>query len=399
MDIQRLMLLLNEYYKQNLIGVWLFNENNEVLCSSFEYCSLFKDAGVFPFDRKSETQNKNGFFMIGTNELYYNFEFQYNGKNYKLLLGPMLLGRPKSTDDYSRLSFYAAFSHSTVKKICGIVPAGKILSCISVVRFLILSFCGSAPEEDELEQQLQKVTQSFYEDNIQDDSKPEDFVNAYLLEGMLTSYVQAGDIDKVKKLVSGIKNVRKGKLSDELSRQVLCDMVCSTTLVTRAAIQGGMEPSMAYTLSDYFIQLATRTTDLQQLTMLSYKMLFAFTEEMQKLHKNDVLYSPTVRKCIAYISMHFNEKLTAEDIAAALHFSPSYIQHIFKQETGQTIHQYLQNQRIEEAKILLEQTEYTYAAISDMTGFGSQSYFTNVFRNIVGVTPKKYRENSLLSHN
>ena len=61
-------------------------------------------------------------------------------------------------------------------------------------------------------------------------------------------------------------------------------------------------------------------------------------------------------------------------------------------QTGQTIQKYLRDIRLSEAKLLLRQTDYSYAAISHMTGFSSQSYFTNIFRRNVGLTPKAFRE-------
>ncbi len=392
MTFEKAKNLLSEYYKENLVGVWIFGETQHLLYSSFPYADIFQKENVFPFVPWPIQPDEPLFFLVGINELYCQFPFRYQSNSYRILIGPVFLGRPQSLEDHTSLSFYSAFSHTMVNKISDSIPVINVLGYISLVRLLMLACCDQAYSEKEIQAQLGKFTFPYQETSPDSESLSNECMNAYLLEDRLMSYVQTGDLKNVKLLISSTRNRRNGKLSDQMVRQALCDMACSTTLVTRAAVRGGMDPGMAYSLSDQFIQQASQTSDLQQLLLLSYKMLFTFTQAMARLRKCDVLYSPTVRKCIAYMSMHYNEALTTEKIAVALHFSPSHLQHIFKRETGQTIQKYLQDIRLSEAKLLLRQTDYSYAAISHMTGFSSQSYFTNIFRRNVGLTPKAFRE-------
>jgi len=64
---------------------------------------------------------------------------------------------------------------------------------------------------------------------------------------------------------------------------------------------------------------------------------------------------------------------------------------LFKQVTGISFKEYLNKVRIEEAKSLLEHTDYSIMEIAVACGYSDQSYFTKVFKKATGITPKQYR--------
>ena len=74
-----------------------------------------------------------------------------------------------------------------------------------------------------------------------------------------------------------------------------------------------------------------------------------------------------------------------------VYLSPSYLSRIFKKETGYTINEYLIQVRIEKAKRLLHRKDLRVTDVADAVGFDDQSYFTKVFRRMVGTTPLKYK--------
>ena len=83
---------------------------------------------------------------------------------------------------------------------------------------------------------------------------------------------------------------------------------------------------------------------------------------------------------IAYIRDHVYEKLTVNHIAQELHFSRSYLCHIYKLETGQTLSDRIRHEKISEAKFLLQYSSFSLTDIAHKLGFCSQSHFTYVFR-------------------
>jgi YesN/AraC family two-component response regulator len=99
-----------------------------------------------------------------------------------------------------------------------------------------------------------------------------------------------------------------------------------------------------------------------------------------------------VRPAINFIETHYSEPLTLADIAKAAHLSVSRLSHIFREQTGITIVDYLTNVRINHAKQLLLSTSKSCTEICFEAGYNNQSYFTRTFRQITSLTPRQFRE-------
>lgn len=92
-----------------------------------------------------------------------------------------------------------------------------------------------------------------------------------------------------------------------------------------------------------------------------------------------------------YIDQHFQEPLTLQDLGAALHASPYYLAHLFKEVSGYSPMQYLLRRRIGEAQSLLISTDLPIARIAEMVGYETQNYFTLQFSKHVGMPPREFR--------
>ena len=80
------------------------------------------------------------------------------------------------------------------------------------------------------------------------------------------------------------------------------------------------------------------------------------------------------------------------ELAAVAQTSPTHFARMFKQATGQTPHQYVTTCRMECAKHLLTETTLLLHEVGARVGYADQSYFTAMFRQHVGTTPKAYRD-------
>lgn len=99
-----------------------------------------------------------------------------------------------------------------------------------------------------------------------------------------------------------------------------------------------------------------------------------------------------IQQALAYIQEHLSDEISLEAIASHLGISPYYFSHLFKQSMGIAPYQYVLQQRVEYARQLLEQSQLSIAEIALECGFASQPHLTNHFRNLVGMSPKAYRE-------
>lgn len=93
-----------------------------------------------------------------------------------------------------------------------------------------------------------------------------------------------------------------------------------------------------------------------------------------------------------YLKLHRNKDITSEDICRHIGCSRSLISHQFKTSTGMSIREYLTILRLEDAKILLENSNLTVTEIAFTVGFGSSNYFTNVFKKQFGIAPGVYKK-------
>jgi AraC-like DNA-binding protein len=102
---------------------------------------------------------------------------------------------------------------------------------------------------------------------------------------------------------------------------------------------------------------------------------------------------PVTLAC-THIAAHYAERLAVDDLAAAAAVSPSYLIRLFKRKLNTTPHDYLMRHRITRAKELLAETTLTSASIARQVGFTTESNFSYRFKQMVGQSPRAYRQGS-----
>ena len=102
----------------------------------------------------------------------------------------------------------------------------------------------------------------------------------------------------------------------------------------------------------------------------------------------------TIVQISDYIHAHLDQPIKLADLAEVAGISQFHFSCLFKQSMGMTPHQYLIQQRIEQAKQLLKGTKRAIAEIALECGFNSQSHFSKHVRDATGMTPNNYRKNS-----
>lgn len=100
--------------------------------------------------------------------------------------------------------------------------------------------------------------------------------------------------------------------------------------------------------------------------------------------------SPAV-EVLSYIAKNYARRITNTDIAKEFNYHPNHLNRIVKAHTGKTLKEYLQGYRVKVAKRLLASTANTVTEISELCGFSSPSYFSEVFVRTVGLNPREYR--------
>jgi AraC-like DNA-binding protein len=96
-----------------------------------------------------------------------------------------------------------------------------------------------------------------------------------------------------------------------------------------------------------------------------------------------------------YLSMNMSVKLSLDDIAGNFKMSKYHFCRRFKEELGTTPFDYIKTKKIEVAKKMLIYTNDSISEISNNLCFYDQGYFTNVFKSVVGCSPKRYRQKEM----
>ena len=109
--------------------------------------------------------------------------------------------------------------------------------------------------------------------------------NTYDLEQRLLRMVRKGDTAALRQWLDRAPAVRSGVVAGEPLRQRKNLFIVTVTLVSRAAIQGGMQVEDAFTLSDSYIQQCELTASPERIANLQYRMLLDYAERVERLHR------------------------------------------------------------------------------------------------------------------
>ncbi|MFS0559904.1 helix-turn-helix domain-containing protein [Terribacillus sp. 179-K 1B1 HS] len=211
------------------------------------------------------------------------------------------------------------------------------------------------------------------------------------LEEKLFDCIRAGKPDLVKEQMQSFPDELSGTLAKKDALRSRKNLgITAITLATRAAIDAGLAPELAFTMSDVYIQQIEEKTQTAALVRLQTEALCNFAEKVSDIKAST--YSRKIAHCMHFIYQHLYEDMTLKHLADMLKMNPSYLSTRFKQEVGMPIRTYIQQLRIEEAKLLLRLTDQSLLHIGTLLHFHDQSYFTKVFKKHTGLTPRQYRE-------
>ena len=101
-----------------------------------------------------------------------------------------------------------------------------------------------------------------------------------------------------------------------------------------------------------------------------------------------------IRRIMAHIAGHLDQKLSLEYLSEVFRYSPNYIGIAFKKDAGMTLTDYVRGARMEKARELLREPGARISEVAARVGYPNVSYFCSVFRKEYGVNPGEYREHA-----
>jgi len=217
------------------------------------------------------------------------------------------------------------------------------------------------------------------------------FHTSYEWEKILMECIKDGRKDDLlKKFILPDIEGRLGVLSKKSHLRSQKNLVITIiTVATRYAIDGGLHPELAFTMSDLYIQGLEDIKDEMELQTYSREALCDFTDRVNEAKQQK--YTLPVIECQSFIFKHLYEDISLGRLAKVANMNQNYLSTLFKKEVGLSISEYILLQKVEEAKRLLLHSDYPLSEIYTWLNFHDQSHFTKVFKKYTGTTPKKFK--------
>lgn len=219
-------------------------------------------------------------------------------------------------------------------------------------------------------------------DLLQRETSSLEIPDAYLMnfEKKLQSRDMDGTVQAIQDVVSTIK---EGLYSAEYSRIILLKMV---SIYADCISQVRWQPAEASSMNVY-----KQYSSFYNINRYSEWMTHLVTEFITHMEKRSEVRSPdTISAVKTYVREHISGDLTLDHVAEQVFISPKYLSKIFKEETGMAYSEYVTNQRMERARELIAQQEFTIEQVASTVGYRTSAYFIKKFKEIHGCTPKNF---------
>ena len=375
---------------------WCYDSDGNLLSSNCPDESLFAKAFSLLgcLDRALRlSQNPGQPRVVGTSfGLIWGVDYVYRENTFQRMyvIGPAFSYNISMQDMENGFQHYAgqdislAWKHRLIGACCRIPIAQNTL----FIRYLLmLHYCLTG---EKLNASDTSVQQSF--SDVAPPVERRDRRHVWLAERALLDMVRRGDLNYKEALnTSLLISAGVPVMGRDPLRQAKTSVIVFTSLVCRAAIEGGLSPETAYSLGDSYIQAAENARTYDEINGIPLLMYDDFIHRVHKIRQVPGLSAP-IAQCRDYIEMHPEEKIRAKDLAGLVGYTEYYLTHKFKEETGISVSDYVKKAKIDRAKILLRSTDLSIQELSDRFCFSSRNYFSRVFSETVGCTPMEYRE-------
>ncbi len=213
----------------------------------------------------------------------------------------------------------------------------------------------------------------------------------YAKENELIDAVSKGLSHKAEMIFTNItpENALERRITDTL-RNTKNYLIILNTLLRKGAEQGKVHPFHIDVVSSDFALKIEATQSVEECGELLKYMVKKYCRLVNKHSQRN--YSLLIQKVITQIESDIASDLSLNNLSKIFEVNPSYLSTLFKKETGSTLTDYVNKQRIERAKDLLVSTNIQIQNIAQRCGMLDVNYFTKTFKKYTDLTPKKYRE-------
>lgn len=211
----------------------------------------------------------------------------------------------------------------------------------------------------------------------------------YNVDKIMIECVKNGYPGEIKRFIqdywlyTGRRELLEGTLRDRKNFSI-----SYTAMLIQAAIEGGMDYDVASHLNLLYINLIEKKNYSSELERLEIDILYDLSQKVKTIKRQG--NTKLIRDCKDYIMENISIHLKVQDIADYFDVNSKYLARRFKKETNETIKNYINRKKVEEAKRIMQYSDLPLIDISTNLSFNDQSHFTKIFKEFAGITPKQY---------
>ena len=327
----------------------------------------------------------------GTFELHFALFRIPDEKNTVFLIGPWTVGpRTPSARKWVR-RYLGEAGEAAVQEYYNGVKILEASDFYGALRVVVDTMFGCTVPVQELKEflpfQFHPDTRYFHEPEFQKEIPVTMLEQRYESENRILDAVARGDEEAAIEAMHQHSRFTYGGRFEGTLYQQKNKMIVLNTLLRKAIEPSKVHPYYIDAISSKYSRIIEEANEVPNEMM--WQMTRDYCAYVRRYSLKE--YSPAVLKVMNYVNLNVAEPLTLKNLAAMCFISPSYLSALFKQETGSTLIDYINTQRVNRAAQLLVQNNHTIAAVAEEVGILDVNYFTKIFKKTLGVTPTRYR--------
>ena len=310
------------------------------------------------------------------------------------LLGPVFTAEPTMADFYHSLTGSGISPHWRPKLIRTLQRVPVITYTVFSQQTVMLHYCVTGEKIITSDITFQQLGGPPSADPLHTDGgNRSDRTRLYMAEQAMLHMIREGSLNYEDALhtTANTSSQSSQNLAGSALQKAKVSRIIFTTLCSRAAMEGGVSPEVAYTRADNYVQDIVNAKTVAEVSSIGKSLYEDFIHLVHKQRTN-LKYSKPIQNCCDYIENHLGEPISISLLAKRIGYSDYYLSRKFKAETGDSIGDYIKFAKIERAKMLLTTSQMSIQSISDSLGFSTRNFFAETFRRIVGIPPATYRK-------
>jgi two-component system response regulator YesN len=135
----------------------------------------------------------------------------------------------------------------------------------------------------------------------------------------------------------------------------------------------------------------TGVASTQRLKELFWKRIERYLQH-KAASEEELTDHEEINKIIRFIRQNYDVHITLKSMARYVAMEEHYVSRLFKSKVGENLINYVQNYRVEKAKVFLAESDLSVSDVGYSVGFSNDNYFIKIFKRVTGITPSVYRK-------